>query len=89
MARNAGKPPVPKYHYKLITVSSSREAQRTESELRDRLRNLGLTFFTICRSDGTFDVMGDSGSCSMAETPLANARAVATEIPAALARARN
>ena len=89
MARNTAKPPAPKYHYKLITVSSSREAQRTEGALRDRLRNLGLSFFTICRSDGTFDVMGDSGTSSMADAPLANARAVAAQTPRELARLGN
>ena len=88
MARNTAKPPVPKYHYKLVTVSSSREAERIEGELRDRLRNLGLSFFTICRSDGTRDVMGDSGSCALAGPALANARAVAVEIPGELARIR-
>jgi hypothetical protein len=89
MARNAGKPPVPKYHYKLVTVSSSRDAQRMEAALRDRLRNLGLTFFTLCRSDGTFDVMGDSGASSLAEAAVANARAVAAETPGELSRLGN
>lgn len=89
MARNTGKPPVPKYHYKLITVASSREAERTETALRDRLRNLGMTFFTLCRPDGTYDVMGDSGSCSLSEVALANARKAAAELPREMARARN
>ena len=87
--KNAGKPPVPKYHYKLVTVSNSREAELLEASLRDRLRNSGLSFFAICRPGGTCDVMGDSGTCSLADTALANARAVATEIPCALTRLRN
>ena len=89
MARNTGKPPVPKYHYKLVTVSSPREAERTEAALRDRLRNLGLSFFAICHPGGTCDVMGDSGSCSMADAALANARAVAVKVPGSLARVRS
>ncbi len=89
MARNTGKPPPPKYHYKLVTVSSSREAERIEGQLRDRLRDAGLSFFTICRPSGACDVMGDSGACSLAGATLANARAVATEIPGELARLRN
>jgi hypothetical protein len=86
MARNTAKPPAPKYHYKLITVSSSREAQSMEATLRDRLRNLGLTFFTMCRPNGTFDVMGDSGANSLAEAAVANARAVAAQAPGEFSR---
>jgi hypothetical protein len=82
MMKNTGKPPVPKYHYKLVTVSNSREAGLTEKALRDRLCNSGLSFFAICRPGGTCDVMGDSGACPLADAALANARAVATKVPA-------
>ncbi len=79
MKPNNAKPPVPKYHYKLVTVQTSREAGAMETVLRDRLRNLGLSFFTICRPGESCDVMGDSGQAPLASTVLAEARAVATQ----------
>ena len=84
--KNSGKPPVPKYHYKLVTVSSSRDAGLIETALRDRLRNSGLSFFAICRPNGSCDIMGDSGTSPLADAALANARAVATKIPSTLTR---
>jgi hypothetical protein len=74
------KPPVPKYHYKLITVSCSQEAGRMENALRGRLSGAGLSFFAICHEGGCCDVMGDSGANPLLDVALDNARGVAAEI---------
>ena len=74
------KPPIPKYHYKLVTVSGSLEAGRMETALREQLGGSCLTFFTICHQTGDCDVMGDSGSNPLEGTALRNAKAVAAEI---------
>jgi hypothetical protein len=74
------KPPVPRYHYKLVTVSGSQEAGRMETALRERLRGSGLSFFAICHQSGGCDVMGDSGESPLEDAALRNARAVAAEI---------
>jgi len=74
------KPPVPKYHYKLVTVSGSQEAGRMETALRKRLPGFGLSFFAICHPGGGCDVMGDSGGSPLKNAALRKARAVAAEI---------
>jgi hypothetical protein len=74
------KPPVPKYHYKLVTVSGSQEAGRMETALRKRLPRSGLSFFAICHPNGDCDVMGDSGGSPLEDAALRKARAVAAEI---------
>jgi hypothetical protein len=74
------KPPVPRYHYKLVTVSGSQEAGRMETALRERLRDSGLRFFAICHQSGGCDVMGDSGGSPLEDAALRNARAVAAKI---------
>ena len=74
------KPPAPRYHYKLVTVSSSQDASRMETALRERLRGAGLSFFAICHQSGGCDVMGDSGSSPLDNAALRKARAVAAEI---------
>jgi hypothetical protein len=74
------KPPVPRYHYKLATVSGSQEAGRMETALRERLHGSGLSFFAICHQSGSCDVMGDSGASPLEDAALRNARAVAAEI---------
>ena len=74
------KPPIPKYHYKLVTVPGSLEAGRMETALRERLGGARLTFFTICHQTGGCDVMGDSGRSPLDSAALRNTRAVAAEI---------
>jgi len=74
------KRPIPRYHYKLATVSGSQEAGRMETALRERLRGSGLSFFAICHQSGGCDVMGDSGGSPLEDAALRNARAVAAEI---------
>lgn len=74
------KPPTPIYHYKLVTVSSSHEAGRTENALRERLGGSGLSFFAICHQNGGCDVMCDSGDNPIQDVALRNAEAVAAEI---------
>jgi hypothetical protein len=74
------KPPIPKYHYKLVTVSGSLEAGRMETALRERLEGSGLAFFAICHQTGGCDVMGDSGRNPLEGAALRNARAVAAEL---------
>ena len=74
------KPPAPRYHYKLITVSGSHEAGRMETALRKRLPGSGLSFFAICHPSGDCDVMGDSGGSPLQDAALRKARAVAAEI---------
>ncbi len=74
------KPPVPRYHYKLVTVPGSQEAGRMEAALRERLEGSGLSFFAICHQSGSCDVMGDSGVSPLKDAALRNARAVAAEI---------
>ena len=74
------KPPIPRYHYKLVTVSSSQDAARMETALRERLRGSGLSFFAICHQSGGCDVMGDSGASPLENAALRSARAVAAEI---------
>ena len=74
------KPPIPRYHYKLVTVSGSQAAGRMETALRERLSGSGLSFFAICHQSGGCDVMGDSGVSPLEDAALRNARAVAAEI---------
>ncbi len=74
------KPPVPKYHYKLASVSGSQEAGRMEKALRERLGGLGLSFFAIGHESGSYDVMGDSGANPLTDNDLRDARAVAAKI---------
>ena len=78
--RGKEKPPIPRYHYKLVTVSGSLEAGRMETALRERLGGSGLTFFAICHQARGCDVMVDSGRKPLASAALKNARAVAIEI---------
>ena len=78
-AKGREKPPVPRYHYKLVTVSGSQEAGRMEKALRER-GGSGLSFFAICHQSGGCDVMGDSGVSPLGGAALRNARAVAAEI---------
>lgn len=73
------KPPVPRYHYKLATVSGSQAASRMEDALRDRLSELSLSYFAIGHEGGSYDVMGDSGAKALEDGDLANARAVAAQ----------
>jgi len=74
------KPPVPKYHYKLASVSGSQAACRMEKALREQLTGLGLSFFAIGHEGGSYDVMGDSGANALAESDLRDARAAAAKI---------
>ena len=74
------KPPIPRYHYKLATVSGSHAANRMENELRERLSGLGLSFFAIGHESGSYDVMGDSGAIALADGDLKDARAVVAKI---------
>jgi hypothetical protein len=74
------KPPTPRYHYKLATVSGSIEASRMETALRERLCGLGLGFFAIGHEGGSYDVMGDSGMCALADADLRVVRAAAAKI---------
>ena len=76
------KPPTPRYHYKLATVSGSIEASHMETALRERLRGLGLGLglFAIGHEGGTYDVMGDSGMCALADADLRVVRAAAAKI---------
>jgi hypothetical protein len=78
------KPPTPRYHYKLATVEGSREASRMETSLRERLRGLGLGlgFFAIGHEGGSYDVMGDSGMCALADADLRAVRAAVAELGA-------
>lgn len=79
-AKSKVKPPVPKYQYKLATVSSSREAQRMEKALCERLASSTMSFFAICHQNGQCDVMGDSGSSPLGDADLKDARAAAARI---------
>jgi hypothetical protein len=74
------KPPIPRYHYKLASVSGSQAACRMESALRERLSGLGLSFFAIGHEGGIYDVMGDSGANALDDGGLRDARAVAAQI---------
>jgi hypothetical protein len=74
------KPPAPKYHYKLATVAGSQQARLMEDALRGPLSGLGLSYFAIGHEDGSYDVMGDSGSSALADGDLRSARAVAAKI---------
>ena len=74
------KPPVPRYHYSLATVSGSQQANRMEKTLREQLSGLGLSFFAVGHEGGTYDVMGDSGSAALGDDALRDARAVAARI---------
>ncbi len=79
-ARGREKPPIPRYQYKLVAVSSSHEAGRMETALRERLGGSGLSFFAICHQSGGCDVMCDSGEIPQADAALRHARAVAAGI---------
>jgi hypothetical protein len=74
------KPPTPRYHYKLATVSGSQAASRMENALRQRLNEAGLTYFAIGHESGSYDFMGDSGSNALGAENLRNAIAVAAQI---------
>ncbi len=74
------KRPVPRYHYKLATLSNSKASGRFERALRERLDGAGLSFFAICHQNGKCDVMCDSGMDPLDAHALRNARRVATEI---------
>lgn len=78
------KPPIPRYHYKLVTVSGSQDIGRVETALRKRLGASGLSFFAIIHQSGGCDVMGDSGVSPLQDAALRNARAVAAEIKRSL-----
>lgn len=79
-ARGKEKPPVPKYHYKLASVTSSKHLGLFEKALRERMEGSGLSFFAVCHQDGSCDVMGDSGASPLGEAALGNALAVAAKI---------
>ena len=75
-----GAPPIPKYWYKLVTVSDSQQAFLMEKALRGRIVGLGMSYFTIGREGGSWDVMGDSGRTAMDDGELRDVRAVAAQI---------
>jgi hypothetical protein len=56
------------------------EASHMETALRDRVRELKLTFFAIAHEGGSYDVMGDSGMCALADADLRTVRATAAKI---------
>lgn len=74
------KPPIPRFQYKLVTVAGSQAASRMEKALRERLSEIGLTYFAIGHENGSYDVMGDSGLNALADNHLLNAKAVAAKI---------
>jgi hypothetical protein len=74
------KPPTPRYHYSLATVTGSQQARRMENALREPLSEMGLSFFSIGHEDGSYDVMGDSGDSALNDGALRSARAVAAKI---------
>jgi hypothetical protein len=75
------KPPVPKYRYKLVTVTGSQAAGRMETALRERLSGrFGVSLFSICHVNGACDVMGDSGERPLDDANLRDMRAVVAEI---------
>ena len=74
------KPPIPRYHYNLATVSGSRQARLMEDALRERLTEMGVSLFAIGHEDGSYDVMGDSGVSALDDRDLRDARAVAAQI---------
>jgi hypothetical protein len=74
------KPPTPRFHYSLAKVTGSQEARLMENALREPLRGMGLSFFAIGHEDGSYDVMGDSGSRALEDAVLQGARAVADKI---------
>ena len=75
------KPPVPKFHYKLVTVTGSQAAGRMETALQERLAGrFGVSLFSICHANGACDVMGDSGKAALAREHLKEVRAIATQI---------
>lgn len=76
----SAKPPTPRYHYKLATVSGSQAASRMENALRKRLTEISMTYFAIGHEGGSYDVMGDSGGHALAVDSLQNALAVAAQI---------
>jgi hypothetical protein len=74
------KPPTPRFHYSLATVTGSRQARLMEDALREPLRGLGLSFFAIGHEDGSYDVIGDHGSSALTDEVLRGVRAVADKI---------
>jgi hypothetical protein len=74
------KPPIPRYRYKLVTVSSSQQACLMEKALWTQLRRMGLSYFAIGHEGGSYDVMGDSGMNALNDDDLLEARAVAAQI---------
>ena len=74
------KLPIPKYWYVLATVAGSRQARLMEDGLRERIGRAGLSYFTIGREGGRWDVMGDSGVTAMDDSELQNVRSVAAQI---------
>lgn len=74
------KPPPPKYHYRLATVSGPQAAYRMERALRDRLAGFGLSLFSVSRGGEDYHVTGDSGASPLDDDILKKARAVAAKI---------
>jgi hypothetical protein len=74
------KPPVPKYHYKLVTVEGSQQAHVMQKALREQVEYLGLSLFAIGHESGIYDVMGDSGASPLEDSVLRKARAIAAQI---------
>ena len=74
------KPPIPRYHYALVTVSGSKQASLMERSLREPLSGFGLSLLAIGHEDGSYDVMGDSGSAALKDGDLRHARAIAARI---------
>lgn len=74
------KPPVIRYHYKLVTVSDSLQARTMEKALWEQLSRFGLSYFTIGHEGGSYDVMCDSGASALDASVLVDARAVAAQI---------
>jgi len=75
------KPPVPKYHYKLVTVSDSYAANSMEKALREKFAGqFAVSLFSICHGSGSYDVMGDSGLSPLTEASLKDVRALAAQI---------
>jgi hypothetical protein len=60
-------------------VSDSQQAHLTEKALWERLGRLRLSYFTIGREGGSYDVMGDSGTSALNEGDLQDARAAAAQ----------
>jgi len=77
------KPPTPRYHYKLVRVTGSQEAHLMEKALREQLGEMGFSLFAIGHTDGSYDVMADSGGAAASDSVLRAARAFAARVRAA------